>query len=54
MGRASEFMHFINRTDIGLGENPPEHDYVHMAITMKVKRARYLYQKMLRGEEPVK
>ena len=52
--RASEFFDFINRTDLALGRNPKDSDYTHMSITMLVKRARYLHQKALRGEKPVK
>jgi len=46
--RASEFMHYMNRIDIGLGANPPERDYTHFTPRMLAKRARYEYQKMLR------
>jgi len=46
--RATEFMHFMNRTDIGLGANPKDRDYTHYTPRMLGKRARYEYQKMLR------
>ena len=46
--RATEFMHFMNRTDIGLGQNPKDRDYTHYTPRMLAKRARYEYQKMLR------
>tara|TARA_Y100001951_G_C11110583_1_gene167242 strand:+ start:372 stop:530 length:159 start_codon:yes stop_codon:yes gene_type:complete len=49
--RATEFLHWLNRTDIGIAQNPHERDYTHMTCTMKVKRARYQYQKSLRGEK---
>ena len=52
--RVTEFIDYITRTDVKLGRNISEDEYTHIAITMKVKRARYLYQKKLRGEEPVK
>ena len=46
--RATEFIHFINRTDIGLGANPPQRDYTHFTPRMYSKRLRYEHQKMLR------
>ena len=49
--RVTEFLHWLNRTDIGIAQNPHERDYTHMTCTMKVKRARYQYQKSLRGEK---
>ena len=48
MGRATEFMHFMNRTDIGLGQNPKDRDYTHYTPRMYAKRRRYEYQLMLR------
>tara|TARA_R110000823_G_C15738740_1_gene480556 strand:+ start:125 stop:352 length:228 start_codon:yes stop_codon:yes gene_type:complete len=48
--RASEFMHYINRIDIGLGANPKERDYTHFTPRMLQKRARYEHQKKLRQE----
>jgi len=47
--RATEFMHFMNRKDIGLGQNPPDRDYTHYTPRMYAKRRRYEYQKMLRS-----
>jgi len=41
-------MHYMNRTDIGLGANPPKREYTHFTPRMLAKRARYEYQKMLR------
>ena len=52
--RASEFMHFMNRTDIGLGQNPKERDYTHYTPRMLAKRRRYEYQKMLREQKKEK
>jgi len=49
--RATEFMHFMNRTDIGLGANPKERDYTHYTPRMYAKRRRYEYQKMLRSKD---
>ena len=46
--RASEYMHFLNRTDIGLGRNPGERDYTHFTSRMIHKRQRYEYQLNLR------
>ena len=52
--RATEFMHFMNRTDIGLGENPKERDYTHYTPKMYAKRRRYENQKMLRSQNASK
>ena len=46
--RVTEYIHFLNRTDIGLGVNPPERDYTHFTPRMLDKRRRYEHQKMLR------
>tara|TARA_X000001388_G_C2221629_1_gene119474 strand:- start:329 stop:502 length:174 start_codon:yes stop_codon:yes gene_type:complete len=54
MGRVSEFVHFMNRTDIGLGVNPPERDYTHFTPWTMHKRWRYEYQKMLREKKKKK
>ena len=48
MGRATEFIHFMNRTDVKLGANPKEQDYTHYTPRMYAKRRRYEYQLMLR------
>ena len=32
--RCTEYIHFMNRTDIGLGVNPPERDYTHYTPRM--------------------
>ena len=50
MGRVSEFIHFINidSKNLKLGHNLKGDDYTHMTIRMKIKRARYQYQMMLR------
>ena len=52
--RATEFMHFMNRKDIGLGKNPKDRDYTHYTPRMLAKRARYEYQKMLRKQAKLK
>ena len=52
--RASEYIHFMNRTDIGLGVSPPDRDYTHFTPWTKHKRQRYLYQCKLKGRTPVK
>ena len=51
--RLTEYIHWITRTDIGLSANPKELDYTHLKCSMKDKRARYLYQCILKGKEPV-
>ena len=52
--RVSEFIHFLNRKDIGLGVNPPVRDYTHFAPRMLAKRARYEHQMHLRQIEKEK
>ena len=49
--RATEFFHFMNRTDIKLGSNPNEKDYTHYTPRMYAKRRRYEYQLMLRKQK---
>ena len=51
MGRTTEYMHFMNRKDLGLGRNPNERDYVYFTPRMIHKRERYEYQKKLREME---
>ena len=53
--RATEFMHYINidSKDLKLGHNLKGDHYSHLTIRMKIKRARYQYQKALRGEKIV-
>ena len=48
--RASEFIHFINidPKELKLGQNLKGDGYTHLTIRMKVKRARYEHQTMLR------
>ena len=48
--RATEFMHYINidPKKLKLGQNLKGDDYTHMTVRMKIKRARYQYQIMLR------
>ena len=48
--RASEFMHYLNRKDVGLGSNVKYEDYTHLTIRMVHKRLRYEYQRSLRDE----
>ena len=50
MGRVTEFIHFININpkELKLGQNLKGDDYTHMTIRMKIKRARYQHQMMLR------
>ena len=52
--RLTEYIHFLNRTDIGLGQNPKPNDYTHLIPRQKDKRQRYLYQCKLQGKKPVK
>ena len=52
--RVSQYISYLNRNDLALGTNPKDTDYTHLIITMKIKRARYAYQKQLRNEQPVK
>ena len=52
--RATEFIHFMNREDIGLGATPPERDYTHFTPRMYSKRKRYEYQLMLRDKQKEK
>lgn len=49
--RATEFIHFLNRTDIGLGQNPPKRDYTHFTPKMYSKRLRYEHQLKLREDK---
>tara|TARA_R110000824_G_scaffold381541_1_gene574327 strand:+ start:951 stop:1127 length:177 start_codon:yes stop_codon:yes gene_type:complete len=50
MGRVTEFIHFINidPKELKLGQNMKNDNYTHLTIRMKIKRARYQYQMMLR------
>ena len=41
--RATEFIHFMNRTDIGLGQNPKERDYTHYTPRMYEDLLSYWY-----------
>jgi hypothetical protein len=54
--RATEFMHYINISpkDLKLGQNLKRDDYNYMTIRMKIKRARYQHQMMLRKLEKEK
>ena len=46
--RATEFVHYINRKDVGLGRNVKDEDYTHITIKQHTKRLRYKYQLNLR------
>ena len=52
--RVTEYIHWINRTDIGIAQRENEWDYTHLNITTQYKRDRYQYQCKLQGKEPVK
>ena len=53
--RATEYIDWLTRTDIGIAANPPaKKDYSHLLLTNRVKRARYLYQCKLQGKTPTK
>ena len=46
--RVTEFIHYINRKDVGLGRNIKDIDYSHITIKQRTKRVRYEYQLELR------
>ena len=46
--RATEFVHYMNRKDVGLGRNVRDIDYTHITIKSYTKRLRYQYQLNLR------
>ena len=46
--RATEFIHYINRKDVGLGRNIKDEDYTHITIKSYTKRIRYQYLLNLR------
>ena len=52
--RLTEYIHYLNRTDIGMVSSPKDEDYTHFTPWTIDKRNRYLYQCKLRGKEPVK
>lgn len=54
--RATEFMHYINinRKDLKLGQNLDDDLYTHLTIRMKIKRARYEHQSILKKHEKQK
>ena len=52
--RVTEYIHWINRTDIGIAQREHEWDYTHLTILTQYKRDRYQYQCKLQGKEPVK
>ena len=47
----SEFLDYITRTDLHLGKNTKPHEYTHLTITQRLKRARYVYQLQRRKEK---
>ena len=49
--RVTEFIHYINRKDVGLGKNIKDEDYTHITIKQITKRTRYEYQLMLRRKK---
>ena len=52
--RLTEYIHWLNRDDIGVAANQKNDDYTHLYVSMLDKRARYVYQCKLKGKEPVK
>ena len=52
--RLTEYMHYLTRDDIGLGQNPKLNDYTHYIPSVENKRERYLYQCRRKGKKPVK
>ena len=52
--RATEFIHYINRKDVGLGRNIKDEEYTHLTIKTYTKRIRYEYQLMLRKQKKEK
>ena len=49
--RVTEYIHYLNRKDLGLGSNAKNHEYTHITIRMIHKRQRYEYQKQRRKDE---
>ena len=49
--RVSEFIHYINRKDVGLGRNVKDEEYTHITIKSHTKRIRYEYQLKRRKED---
>jgi len=52
--RLTEYLHWLNRKDIGMASNPKKDDYFHLKVRMLDKRARYLYQCARQNKQPVK
>ena len=52
--RATEYIHFITRTDLKLGRRESNSDYTHFTPWTIHKRQRYLYQCKLQGKKPIK
>ena len=49
--RATEFIHYMNRKDVGLGRNVRDEDYTHITIKSYTKRLRYQYQLNMRRKK---
>ena len=49
--RITEFLNYLNRTDVHLGKNIKPEEYTHITIRMIHKRQRYEYQKQRREDE---
>ena len=52
--RATEYIHFITRVDIGMAHREKAGDYTHFTPWNIHKRQRYKYQCRLRGKTPIK
>ena len=46
--RITEYIHWMNRDDIGIMQREDEEDYTHLSIIGRYKRARYEYKKKQR------
>ena len=49
--RLTEYMDYLNRTDVHLGKNIKPSEYTHITIRMVHKRQRYQYQVQRRKDE---
>lgn len=52
--RLTEYIHWLNRTDIGIAQREKESDYTHLVVRTQYKRDRYQYQCRLQGKQMVK
>ena len=48
--RITEYIHWINRDDIGIMQREKEWDYTHLTIIGRYKRSRYELKKKQREE----